>query len=256
MAIFNGEKLKIEIYGTSHAVKIGARVSGFPKMKIDGENLSAVLKRRSPSKGIYSTKRRESDEPIFEKGVDNGVIDGDFEVVIYNKDVKSSDYDELYAKPRPSHADYVRYLKNGEKDYRGGGEFSARLTAPLCVIGALCKQYLYENYGVEVLAYLSSVGSAYGKSYKTEKVTKEEIKKCHEGFPALSNRDAMLGVISCANIAGDSIGASVECTVFGMPYGIGGSMFDGLEGQIAKFVYSIPAVKGIEFGYVKGRNSV
>ena len=80
-------------------------------------------------------------------------------------------------------------------------------------------------------------------------VTKEEIKKCHEGFPALSNRDAMLGVISCANIAGDSIGASVECTVFGMPYGIGGSMFDGLEGQIAKFVYSIPAVKGIEFGY-------
>ena len=98
MAVFNGEKLNIEIYGTSHAEKIGVKASGFPRLKVDFENLDKFMKRRSPSGGIFSTKRKEPDLPIFEKGLDNGVIGGDFEVVIYNKDVKSGDYNNLYAK--------------------------------------------------------------------------------------------------------------------------------------------------------------
>lgn len=247
MAVFNGEKLNIEIYGTSHAEKIGVKASGFPRLKVDFENLEKFMKRRSPSGGIFSTKRKEPDLPIFEKGLDNGVIGGDFEAVIYNKDVKSGDYNNLYAKPRPSHADYTRYLKNGEKDYRGGGEFSGRLTAPMCVLGALCKQYLYENYGVEVLAYISSVGKVNGKSYKTEAVSIEQIKGATD-FPSLSCSEEMLEEIKNSAVRGDSVGGCVDCMVFGMPTGVGGSLFDGLEGKIANLVYSIPAVKGVEFG--------
>ncbi|MBQ7374001.1 MAG: chorismate synthase [Clostridia bacterium] len=248
MSIFKGEKLVVEIYGTSHAQKIGAKASGFPRLKIDEENLKNLLKRRSPSSSVFSTKRKEPDEPIFEKGVNNGVIDGDFEVVIYNKDVKSSDYNELYARPRPSHADLVRYFRSGEKDYRGGGEFSARMTAPLCAVGALCKQYLFENYGVEILAYLSSVGKVDGASYKTHSICKEEIKACHQGFPSLTNGEKMIEEISKAQSDGDSVGGVVECVAFNVPKGVGGSLFEGLEGKISNLVYAIPAVKGIEFG--------
>lgn len=248
MSSYNGEKLNIEIYGTSHADKIGARVKGFPRLRVDFDNVTSVMKRRSPSSGVFSTKRRESDEPIFEKGLDNGVIDGDFEVVIYNKDVKSSDYNSLYARPRPSHADYCRYLKDGEKDYRGGGEFSARLTAPLCVVGALAKQYLFEKYGVEILAYLSQVGGAKGKSYKDGLPSQEEIKNTHGKFPAVSNSDEMLGEIEKYAREGNSVGGIVECAVYNMPTAIGGSLFEGLEGKISNIVYSIPAVKGVEFG--------
>ncbi|MBQ8726268.1 MAG: chorismate synthase [Clostridia bacterium] len=249
MAIFKGEKLNIEIYGTSHAEKIGVRVSGFPRLKIDEKSLLDLMKRRMPTGGVFSTKRKEPDLPIFVKGVNNGVIDGFFEAVIYNKDVKSQDYGDLYAKPRPSHADYVRYLKDGEKDYRGGGEFSGRLTAPFCIVGGLCKQYLYENYGVEILAYLSSVGKVDGRSYKQVIPQKEDIKKCHEsGFPALSSADEMIEEIVLANQNADSVGGTVECVIYGAPTAIGGSLFEGLEGKIALAVYSIPAVKGVEFG--------
>ena len=248
MSTYEGEKLNIEIYGTSHAEKIGAKVKGFPRVKVNSDYVSSVMKRRAPSNSVFSTKRNEPDEPVFEKGLDNGVIDGDFEVVIYNKDVKSSDYNALYAKPRPSHADYCRYLKDGVKDYRGGGEFSARLTAPLCVVGALAKQYLFENYGVEVLAYLSQVGSIKGLSYKDKLPTKEEIKASYNEFPSLSNADKMLDEIKGAASEGDSIGGVVECVVYGMSCAIGGSLFEGLEGKISNSVYSIPAVKGVEFG--------
>ena len=248
MSTYNGEKLSIRIYGTSHADKIGAEVKGFPRLKINDENLNAVMKRRAPSNSVFSTKRAEPDEPVFEKGLDNGVIDGDFEVVIYNKDVKSSDYNSLYARPRPSHADYVRYLKNGEKDYRGGGEFSARLTAPLCVVGALAKQYLFENYGVEVLAYLSQVGEVKGKSYKDSLPSKDEVKATYSKFPALTNSDEMIAEISNSASKGDSVGGVVECVVYNMHHSVGGSLFEGLEGKISNSVYAIPAVKGVEFG--------
>ena len=248
MSTYNGEKLNIRIYGTSHAEKIGAIVTGFPQLKINYESLRDIMKRRSPSNSVFSTKRSEPDEPIFEKGLDNGVIDGDFEVAIYNKDVKSSDYSSLYAKPRPSHADYVRYLKNGEKDYRGGGEFSARLTAPLCVVGALAKQYLLENYGVEVLAYLSQVGSVSGFSYKEGMPNKAQITASYKEFPALSNSDDMLKEISDASSKGDSVGGIVECIVYGLKEPIGDSLFEGLEGKISSLAYAIPAVKGVEFG--------
>ena len=249
MSKYHGEKISVEIYGTSHAPKIGAKVTGFPRVKIDEKFLSSVMQRRVPKNAVFSTKRSEPDEPIFEKGLDNGVIDGDFEIVILNKDVKSSDYNSLYAKPRPSHADYVRYLKDGCLDYRGGGEFSARLTAPLCAVGAIAKQYLFEKHGIEILAYLSSVGKVNGKSYKQGSITADEIKVCHGDFPTLSNAEQMIEQIKSSALEGNSVGGTVECIVYGMPTAIGGSLFEGLEGKLSNMIYAIPAVKGVEFGY-------
>ena len=248
MSVFKGKKLNIEIYGSSHGEKIGAKVSGFPDMEIDFNSLAQFTRRRKGNGEIYSTKRCEKDEPIFLNLVDNRLIRGDFEVIISNNDVKTNDYSSCFGKPRPSHADYCRYLLDGTLDFSGGGEFSGRLTAPICVVGGLCKDYLKEKFGVEVLAYVSEVGKVKGKSYNSSVVTQEEINACHESFPSLSNGEEMLEEIIRAKKDGDSVGATVECVVYNMKKGIGGSLFGGLEGKIAQSVYAIPGVKGVEFG--------
>ena len=248
MSVFKGRKLNIEIYGSSHGEKIGAKVSGFPDMEIDFKSLDLFIQRRKGNGEIYSTKRCEKDEPIFSNLVDNRLICGDFEVVIQNNDVKKGDYSSCFGKPRPSHADYCRYLLDGTLDFSGGGEFSGRLTAPICIVGGLCKDYLKQKFGIEVLAYVSEVGCVKGKSYKTSEITKEEITACHEGFPSLSKGEEMLEEIACAKKSGDSVGATVECVVYNMKKGVGGSLFGGLEGKISQSVYAIPGVKGVEFG--------
>ena len=118
----------------------------------------------------------------------------------------------------------------------------------MCVVGALAKQFLFENYGVEVLAYLCQIGEVKGFSYKDKLPQKEEVKVSHKGFPALSHEEEMLEEIKSATLSGDSVGGVVECIVYDMPTAIGGSLFEGLEGKISNSVYSIPAVKGVEFG--------
>ena len=144
MSSFNGRKLKIEIFGSSHSEKIGVKVSGFPDFKVDFKELYAFTERRKAKNAVYSTTRKESDEPVF-SGIDGDRIRGDFTAEIINSDVKRQDYSSLYGKPRPSHADYAWYLKDGVLDFSGGGRFSGRMTAPLCVIGGICKQFLKEK---------------------------------------------------------------------------------------------------------------
>ncbi len=246
MSLFNGEKIKVEIYGESHAPEIGVKCSGFPKMQIDLEKLSAFMDRRKPSSGKFSTARKEPDQVEFTLGVTDGkIVDGTFNARIVNKDTRSGDYADLYGKPRPSHADYCAYKKFGTLDFRGGGKFSARLTAPLCIAGGIAKQYL-ENMGVRIYAYLQSVANIEGKSYK-QGVTEDEIKSMR-GFPALTSGDKMLAEIERAKLDLDSVGGICECIVYGAPVGIGDSYFGGLEGKIAQSIYAIPAVKGVEFG--------
>ncbi len=246
MPKWTGKKLSVEIYGESHSERIGVIASGMPTFKFDEEKLFEFMARRKASGGVFSTARRESDAPIFTKGVDNGLIGGDFEAIIENKDVKSGDYSSLYGKPRPSHADYCAYLKDGTLDFKGGGRFSARLTAPLTIVGGILKQYLEEK-GIHVCAYLSMVGGVEGKSYLSDKITLEEASKKRE-FPSLSKAEEMLKVIENAKKDGDSVGAIAECIVFGAPLRMGDSLFEGLEGKISSLVYGIPAVKGVEFG--------
>ena len=245
MSLFKGEKISVEIYGKSHDEKIGVKCTNFPKIVIDQDGLSSFMKRRQGGQGFGSTPRKEEDKVIFVSGVENDkIIDGDFEGVIFNNNKKSADYNELYGKPRPSHADFVDYVKSGNLDYRGGGRFSARLTAPICVAGYVAKQFLNEK-GIYAHAFISSVGRVKGKSYK-DNITREELEKTN-GFPALKNGDKMAKLIKKTQKRGDSVGARVECVVFGAK-GLGDDYFSGLEGKISQLIYSIPAVKGVEFG--------
>ena len=247
MSIFNGKKLSVKIYGESHAEKIGVIVEGFPEFSFDEEKLKEFMARRKAKNAAYSTARTEDDEPVF-KGVENGKIVGGFSAEIFNKNVRSSDYNDLYARPRPSHADYGWYLKDGALDYSGGGRFSGRLTAPFCIVGGICKQYL-ESRGVSIDAYLSKIGKVKGLSYKDKDFTLDALSSLDgKGFPSLSNEDGMIGRIEKAKNASDSVGGVIECIVRGMPKGVGNDLFDGLEGKIAMLCYSVPAVKGVEFG--------
>ena len=138
MSYFNGKKLKIEIYGESHASEIGVKCKGFPKFNVNTQKLAEFLARRKASVSAFSTPRIEADEPEFIGNVNKGK----FTARIKNQNVKSKDYGNLYGIPRPSHADYAWHLKDGSLDFSGGGRFSARLTAPLCIAGGIAKQYL------------------------------------------------------------------------------------------------------------------
>jgi len=246
MSLFKGNKISVEIYGESHAEKIGVICKGFPKIKIDREKLKIFTDRRKPSSSAFSTSRKEPDETVFLSGVneENQITSGDFEAVIYNKNQKSNDYNELYAKPRPSHADYCSFIKNGTLDFSGGGRFSARLTAPLCIAGGIAKQYL-EQKNIKIYAFLSKVGKIDAKSYK-DGVTENELKI--DGFPSIDKKQEIMTEIEQAKKQGDSVGAVIDCVVLGLKAGVGDDYFSGLEGKLSYSIFSIPAVKGIEFG--------
>lgn len=246
MSTWKGNKIEVEIFGASHEEEIGVIMKNFPTEAFDIIALKNFIKRRKPTYSLIFTPRSEGDEPVFLEGVSDNKISGSrVKCVIKNEDVKKSDYDNLYAKPRPSHADLAAYYKDGRLDFSGGGEFSGRMTAPLCVAGGLAKQFL-EKRGISVSAYLSRVGTVNGKSYKDE--TTEKIEYVGD-FPALSCGKEMILEIENAKKDGDSVGGIVECVVNGFEKGVGGELFDGLESKIANLVYAIPGVKGVEFGY-------
>lgn len=247
MSKFEGKNLKIEIYGQSHDKKIGAKVKGMPVFTPDLNELYAFLERRKASDAVFSTERKEDDKPEI-IGIKDGKIKKDFEVVIRNNDVRSKDYNELYGIPRPSHADYCWYVKNNVLDFSGGGRFSGRMTAPLCAVGGICKQFL-EKKGIYINAYISQVGSVKGLSYKDPEfyLTKLPLAKSGD-FPSLDHKKEMLDEIAAAKRVKDSVGGKIECIIEGMPKGVGDNLFDGLEGKISELLFSVPAVKGVEFG--------
>ena len=248
MSTFNGKNIRLEIFGQSHSDKIGVKASGFPSFKFDPVELDKFLARRRAVGQIYSTARTEPDIPVFE-GVTDGMITGSFTAVIRNTDTRSMDYSELVGKPRPSHADYAWHLKDGVTDFTGGGRFSGRMTAPLCIAGGIAKDYL-EKLGIKIFAYVKSIGKICGRSYKDGVIAADELERLIDSgtFPALSNGEDMLSEIAEAKAHGDSVGGVIECIVFGMKKGVGDCLFDGLEGKISSLVYAVPAVKGVEFG--------
>ena len=242
MSIWKGKRLTIELQGESHGEYVGINVTGFPDFDVDEEKLAAFMKRRQGGQGFGSTPRKETDVPIFLPQTEKGK----FSAIVKNASKRSSDYDSLYGKPRPSHADYCSFVKDGTLDFRGGGRFSARLTAPYCIAGGIAKQFLEEK-GIRIRAYVSEVGGVVGKSYK-DGITEEELEAVTEGFPSLTKKEEMEEEIERARMDADSVGAVCECVVFGCPAGIGNDYFDGLEGKLAQLLFAIPAVKGVEFG--------
>lgn len=221
-----GTNIKISLWGQSHSEAIGVTIDGLPAgIKIDTDKLKRFMARRAPGQSKYTTLRKETDEPHFLCGLVDGITCGaPLTAVIYNKDTRSGDYKNIFDIPRPSHADFTAHIKyGGNQDVRGGGHFSGRLTAPLCIAGGICLQIL-EKEGILINAEISSIG---GVDTSTED---------------------MLAEIEKARADGDSVGGIIKCTVTGMPVGIGEPMFDGVENKISQAVFAIPAVKGIEFG--------
>ena len=220
-----GENFRISIFGESHAAAIGVTMEGLPAgSPVDSGMLQAFLERRAPGRDAFSTSRREADAPEFLCGVKNGVATGaPITAIIRNADSRSNDYANLANVPRPGHADYPAEVKfGGFQDRAGGGHFSGRLTAPLCIAGGIVLQQL-ERLGVSVSARAIRIGG------ETEP-------------------ERMEAAIAAAREAGDSVGGIVEAEIRGLPAGIGDPMFGGLENRIAQIVFGIPAVKGIEFG--------
>ena len=248
MSTFDGKKLKITVYGESHSAVIGVRVQGMPAFTFDKAELNAFLDRRKAKNAVYSTSRTEADEPIF-LGVNNCRVDGEFSAEIANNNVIGGDYENLKGKPRPSHADYAAYKKDGTTDFTGGGRFSGRMTAPLCVAGGILKQYL-ESKGIFISAYISQIGKVKGASYlDTGFLPETAMAASKKTFPCIDKETEFLNEIKKAASCGDSVGGVIECVISGLPAGIGDCLFDGLEGKISQTVFAVPAVKGIEFGY-------
>ena len=244
-----GENLKLSIFGQSHGAAIGMTLDGIPAgLPVNFEKLQEFLNRRAPGQNGWSTPRAEADRPEFLAGIVDGYTCGaPLAAVIRNTGTRSGDYSNLKDVPRPGHADYTAQIKyGGFQDAAGGGHFSGRLTAPLCIAGGLCKQWL-EELGIRIGAHILAIGEC-GDLYFDP--MDPELETVGKDFPVLDETagQAMRDFIAQARSAGDSVGGIIECAVTGLPAGIGEPMFGGVESRIAQIVYGIPAVKGVEFG--------
>lgn len=223
-----GERFRVSVFGESHGLAIGCTIEGVPHgFLLDVEELQNFLDRRSPGKSKTTTSRKEADKVEFLSGLNkHSRFEGSpITAVIRNTNIRSQDYSALFEVPRPGHADYSAMVKyDGHNDLRGGGHFSGRLTAPICIAGGIAKQILKSKFNCDIETRLVEVGGCLTSLRDPEKVILEAKK------------------------AGDSVGGVVSCSVFNFPAKVGGPLFDGLEGKIAQAIFGIPAVKGIEFG--------
>lgn len=251
MANHFGNRYHIQIFGQSHAPSIGAVIEGLPAgFSPDWERVRQFMARRAPGQDAFSTSRKEADLPEILSGLDEKgrTCGAPLAIRIVNGDHHSTDYDKLRDLPRPGHADFTAYTKfNGFHDIRGGGQFSGRLTAPLCFAGALALQLL-EQKGIRVSAHIAAIAGVCDKPFNP--ISPEITELRDDRFTVLdANKGSeMKQKISEAAKAGDSVGGIIECCAIGLPPGLGDPMFDGIENRIAQMLFAIPAVRGVEFG--------
>ncbi|MBQ7978523.1 MAG: chorismate synthase [Candidatus Methanomethylophilaceae archaeon] len=255
-----GNRLRISLFGKSHNDCIGCIVEGLPiGMEIDFDRVQEELALRKPSDGI-GTPRKEPDAVVFEEGVTDGKVSSRYVMLkIMNTNRNSSSYSGFNVTPRPGHADYPALMKFKDFDVAGGAQFSGRMTAPLVAVGAICKQIL-KSKGIGIAAYSKQIhivkddaehgfGAIYGsRNYRTRAID--------DTFDRL-----MFDAITAAAEEGDSVGGVVGCMITGLPVGFGGIWFDALDVSLSRAMFSIPAVKGVQFGkgfeiaYMKGSES-
>lgn len=253
MASYLGEHIHVSVFGQSHSPAIGVVVDGLPAgERVDMEELGRFLKRRAPGQNATSTPRKEADLPQFLSGlVDDVTCGAPLAALIENTNTRSQDYAQLRDKPRPGHADFTAQVKyGGFQDVAGGGHFSGRLTAPLCIAGGICLQIL-KRRGIEVAAHIASIAAEADRPFDPMGESVETLDALKRApFPVLDEKagERMRKAILQAKEEGDSVGGIVECLVTGAPAGLGEPMFGGMENRLAAALFGIPAVKGVEFG--------
>lgn len=248
-----GDKIKLSIFGESHGEAIGCVIDGLPAgIKIDMNAVYKDMQRRAPGKDKTATPRLEKDIPHILSGMlDNITTGAPLAMVIENTNTKSGDYSNLMTVPRPGHSDYPAYVKyGGNNDIRGGGHFSGRLTAPLVFAGSVAKQIL-SQMGVTIGAHIKQIGSvcdAVSDLNKTDKSLLDTLSSSTFSLIDETKEQAMRDEIEKARLSLDSVGGIIECFAVGLPVGLGGNMFDTVEGKLASILFGVPAVKGVEFG--------
>ena len=251
-----GTTLRVTVFGQSHSPAIGCVIEGLPAgFAVDQDALAAFLARRAPGTTPWSTPRKEADAARIVSGLnpEGQTCGAPVAAIIENTNTRSKDYSEIKRKPRPGHADYTAWAKWGEAhDIAGGGHFSGRLTAPLCVAGGIALQVLGAK-GVRIAAHLSEVAGIADEAFSDDPTMLERQLARLADAPQLPVIDAAAGermveAIMAAKADGDSVGGVVECVALGLPAGIGSPMFDGIENTMARILFGIPAVKGVEFG--------
>jgi chorismate synthase len=240
-----GRLFTVTTFGESHGIAIGGVIDGCPPgMALTEADLQGDLDRRKPGTSRYTTARREDDEVQILSGVFDGVTTGtSIGVLIKNKDQRSQDYSKISDRFRPGHADYTYQQKFGTRDYRGGGRSSARETAIRVAAGAIAKKYLKQEFGIEVLGYLSELGPVVAETID-HSVTNTNPFFC----PDASKLDALDEYMRDLKKSGDSIGAKVSVQITNMPVGLGEPVFDRLDADLAHAMMGINAVKGVEIG--------
>lgn len=253
MSSIFGENLKISIFGESHGPAIGVVIDGLPSgIQLDFERIAREMGRRRPNTGAYSTKRQEPDEVELLSGVYQGRTTGTpLCAMIRNKDAHSVDYGDLERLLRPGHADFTGHIRyKGFNDIRGGGHFSGRLTAPLVFAGAVA-QHILEEQQISIGAHIDKLYDMKDLGFDKVQITREQLHCLREMDIPVNDRacrEVYLEIIEEARKRGDSVGGIIETAIIGFPAGIGSPLFSNVEARLSSLLFSIPAVKGVEFG--------
>jgi chorismate synthase len=248
-----GKNIKLSLFGESHGVGIGITIDGLPSgIELDLEAIKIEMKRRATGKNKLTTARKEADEFEILSGYFNGYTTGaPLSILIRNNDQKSRDYSKIKDIARPSHADYSGKIKyNGFNDYRGGGHFSGRLTAPIVFAGAVAKQILAKK-GIYIGTHIKSIKNLEDRDFNELDMKEEKfIELSRKQLPFLdeSIKEKAKQIILDARENHDSVGGIIECAIIGMEGGVGNPFFNSIESQLSSLMFSIPAVKGVEFG--------
>lgn len=252
MSSMFGSHLKLSLFGQSHGEAIGIVLDGFPAgMPLDMDALLREMARRAPGQNAMTTARKEADAPEFLSGVLNGVTTGQpIAAIIRNTNQRSKDYGTGVDLVRPGHADYTGHVRYyGFEDWRGGGSFSGRLTAPIVLAGALCRQWLAQK-GVSICSHLLQIGSVRDQAFADADIPVDGDILRSATLPVLcpEKAEAMEQEILAARSRADSVGGMIECMATGLPAGLGAPFFDSVESVLSHLMFSVPGVKGISFG--------
>lgn len=248
-----GSNIKISVFGESHGEAIGVVLDGLPAgVKINFDEVNAQMKRRKPGGDNLVTSRKESDTAHVISGIFEGKTTGaPMCAVIYNENASSKDYEKSRFLPRPGHADFTAHVKyKGFEDFRGGGHFSGRLTAPVVFAGAVCRQILARK-GIFIGSHIASIGNVFDEKFNPVDIPYEVLNCLSQcAFPVLNKeiKNKMEAKILEVKAQKDSVGGVIECAVIGVPCGIGDPIFDNIESKISSIIFGIPGVKGVEFG--------